>query len=268
MRKGYEIIIVSRKKVLNKFIPSWLLKLFIAIGIITLIIVVSAFYMHYEYIKTERKLRYVMKENKRLKEENAKIVLLERKLEKLSEFRKKVENMLGVQNAPPPFNIEKLASKVSTKNKKVEKVKTNKVKLTSANPIELEIIKAKKANIYTPYGMPVRGYITRGFTASHKGVDIAAQTGTPIIAPANGIVIKVTYNKRFGNLVVISHGDIFKTVYGHLEKVLVKPGDIVKKGDLIGLVGNTGLSTGPHLHYEIWKNGKPVNPMNYLKFLG
>ncbi len=268
MKKGYEIIIVSRKKVINKFIPSWLLKLFIVLGIITTVIVVAAFYTHYEYIKTEKKLRYVMKENKRLKEENAKIVLLERKLERLSEFRKKVENMLGVQNAPPPFNIEKLASKVSKKSPKEQKVKSDRVKLSRANPIEQEIIKAEKANIYTPYGMPVKGYITRGFTASHKAVDIAAQTGTPIIAPANGIVIKVTYNKRFGNLVVISHVDIFKTVYGHLEKVFVKPGDIVKKGDLIGLVGNTGLSTGPHLHYEIWKNGKPINPMNYLKFPG
>ncbi len=268
MKKGYEIIIVSRKKVINKFIPSWLFKLFIAIGIVTAIIVVSAFYTHYEYVKTERKLRYVMKENRRLKAENAKIVLLEKKLEKLSEFRKKVENMLGVQNAPPPFNIEKLASKVSAKNKSERKTKAKKVKLAGTNPIEQEIIKAEKANVYTPYGMPVKGYITRGFTASHKAVDIAAQTGTPIIAPANGIVIKVTYNKRFGNLVVISHGDIFKTVYGHLEKVFVKPGDIVKKGDLIGLVGNTGLSTGPHLHYEIWKNGKPVNPMKYLKFPG
>lgn len=263
MKKGYEIIIVSKNKVINRFIPSWLMKLFIVTGIVILIIVGAAFYTHYRYVKTERRLHALINENKRLREENEKVVVLEKKLEELSQFRKKVENMLGVHNAPPPFDIEKLASKINSKpSKKAQKANTVDVKAT--NPVEQEIIKAEKANVYTPYGMPVKGYITRGFTASHRGVDIAAQTGTPIISPANGIVVKVTYSKRFGNMVVISHGDIYKTVYGHLSKVLVKPGDIVKKGDLIGLVGNTGLSTGPHLHYEIWKNGKPVNPINYL----
>ena len=263
MKKGYEIIIVSRNKVINRFIPSWLMKLFIVLGIIILIVIGTAFYTHYRYIKTEHRLHALIDENMRLKKENEKVVELEKKLEELSKFRKKVENMLGVQSAPPPFDIEKLASEVNSKPAK-KREKVNKTTVRASNPVEEEILKAEKANIYTPYGMPVKGYISRGFTASHRGVDIAAQTGTPIISPANGIVVKVTYNKRFGNLVVISHGDIYKTVYGHLSKVLVKPGDVVKKGDLIGFVGNTGLSTGPHLHYEIWKNGKPVNPINYL----
>ncbi len=266
MKEGYEIIIVTKRKVINKFVPLWLFKFFVFLSVLTAFVVAGAVFVHYRYIKTEKRLHSVLRENQRLRKENEKIVALEKKLEEMAEFRKKVENMLGVQNAPPPFDVEKLASRVSNKSGKAS-VKTRST-IKASEPIEKEIEKAEKANIYTPYGMPVKGVITRGFTASHRAVDIAAQTGTPIIAPANGIVVKVTFNKRFGNLVVISHGDIYKTVYGHLEKVFVKPGDIVKKGDLIGLVGNTGLSTGPHLHYEIWKNGRPVNPLNYISFPG
>ncbi len=266
MKEGYEIIIVTKKRVINKFIPTWLFKFFVFTGILTASIVAGAIFVHYRYIKTERRLQTVMAENRRLKKENEKIVVLEKKLREMSEFRKKVENMLGVQNAPPPFDVEKLASQVETRGSRNPVKRESRIK--ASGPIEKEIEKAERENIYTPYGMPVKGILTRGYTASHRAVDIAAQTGTPVISPANGIVVKVTYNKRFGNLVVVSHGDIYRTVYGHLEKVFVKPGDIVKKGDLIGLVGNTGLSTGPHLHYEIWKNGRPVNPLNYISFPG
>jgi murein DD-endopeptidase MepM/ murein hydrolase activator NlpD len=98
----------------------------------------------------------------------------------------------------------------------------------------------------------------------HTGMDFTSPVGTEIHATGNGVVNKVEYDGRgYGNNVIISHGFGYQTLYGHMSKILVRPGQKVSRGDLIGYVGNTGTSTGPHLHYEVLKGGKPVNPVNY-----
>jgi murein DD-endopeptidase MepM/ murein hydrolase activator NlpD len=99
----------------------------------------------------------------------------------------------------------------------------------------------------------------------HEGLDFAAPKGTKVYATGDGIVEKVEFNGRgFGNFIVINHGFGYETLYGHLSKQLVRPGQKVKRGSVIGLVGSTGLSTAPHLHYEVVKGGKKVNPINYF----
>jgi len=98
----------------------------------------------------------------------------------------------------------------------------------------------------------------------HTGVDITAPRGTPVYATADGVVSgKQTY-EGYGISVLINHGFSYETIYAHLSKKTVRPGQKVKRGELIGYVGNTGLSIGPHLHYEVWKNGTPVNPVFYF----
>jgi murein DD-endopeptidase MepM/ murein hydrolase activator NlpD len=98
----------------------------------------------------------------------------------------------------------------------------------------------------------------------HTGVDITAPRGTPVYATADGIVSgKQTY-EGYGISVLVNHGYSYETLYAHLSKKTVKPGQRVKRGELIGYVGNTGLSIGPHLHYEVWKYGNPVNPVFYF----
>ena len=98
----------------------------------------------------------------------------------------------------------------------------------------------------------------------HTGVDITAPRGTPVYATADGIVSQQHAAVGYGTYVVIDHGFSYKTLYGHLSRKIVKPGQKVKRGELIGYVGNTGLSIGPHLHYEVWKNGIPVNPVQFF----
>lgn len=98
----------------------------------------------------------------------------------------------------------------------------------------------------------------------HKGIDLIAQRGRTVYAPSKGKVLRTRYSLSFGNVVEIDHGFNITTLYGHLSKILVKPGDIVNMGDTIGLVGSTGLSSGAHLHYEVHKNGVPVDPQNYI----
>ena len=111
------------------------------------------------------------------------------------------------------------------------------------------------------------GYRISPFTGRrefHKGFDIANRKGTPIIATANGTVTFASKKGAYGNTVVIDHGHGMVTRYAHTQKILVKRNDKVKRGDTIALVGSTGRSTGPHVHYEVHLNGIPVNPEKYI----
>jgi len=94
----------------------------------------------------------------------------------------------------------------------------------------------------------------------HKGVDIKAKTGTPIRCPANGVVLLATPFKAHGGTVMINHGQGVQTIFLHMSKIFVKPGATVKKGQIIGHVGSTGLSTAPHLHWQVFVHGVPVDP--------
>ncbi|MEW6325010.1 MAG: M23 family metallopeptidase [Nitrospirota bacterium] len=126
----------------------------------------------------------------------------------------------------------------------------------------------------TPSIRPVRGWLSSGFgkrlspftgaMVTHKGIDLATYMGTPIVSPADGRVETVANDSGLGQLVVVNHGYGVKTVYGHLSKAHVRPGQKVRRGDVIAAVGNTGLSTGSHLHYEVHVNGRAVDPLRYI----
>jgi len=126
----------------------------------------------------------------------------------------------------------------------------------------------------TPTIVPAAGVLTAGFGARpdpftgqrefHTGIDISTPTGNRIFAPANGTVVKVAWENGYGRVVQIAHGYGISTLYGHLEAARVVEGQHVKRGDLIALVGTTGRSTGPHLHYEVHQDGRPINPLDYV----
>jgi murein DD-endopeptidase MepM/ murein hydrolase activator NlpD len=126
----------------------------------------------------------------------------------------------------------------------------------------------------TPSIWPTRGWVTSSFgfrkspftglREKHKGWDIATRNGAPVRATADGVVVVEGREYGYGNLVEIDHGYGLITRYAHNSKHLVKVGDKVKRGQVVTLVGNTGRSTGPHLHYEVLLNGVPVNPKNYI----
>lgn len=132
----------------------------------------------------------------------------------------------------------------------------------------------KNLMAHTPAIRPVEGWITSGFgyrqspftgkKEFHKGIDFANRTGTKILAPADGVVSFVGPRGFYGQLMVIDHGHGVTTRYAHLDKALLKQGDRVVRGETIAQMGNTGRSTGPHLHYEVRLNGVPVNPSKYI----
>lgn len=139
-----------------------------------------------------------------------------------------------------------------------------------------EFLQAQKSVLLSiPSLWPVYGRITSSFgevrfspssggTRPHMGIDISAPTGTPIVAPADGVVLSAGREAEYGLLICVDHGHGFTTMYGHLKEIRVKPGDRVKTGQLLGTVGTTGNTTGPHLHYEVRIHGRPANPFSYL----
>ena len=112
------------------------------------------------------------------------------------------------------------------------------------------------------------GYLTDPFykvAKFHQGMDFTAPVGTPVHATGDGIVVKVERERGgYGNNILISHGFSYETLYAHLSKINIQRGQVIKRGQVIGLVGNTGKSTAPHLHYEVHKSGAPINPINYF----
>ncbi|MBO9621747.1 MAG: M23 family metallopeptidase [Sphingomonas sp.] len=119
---------------------------------------------------------------------------------------------------------------------------------------------AMPANGRFSSGFGMRRHPILGFTRMHKGVDIAAPWGSPVFAASDGVVQFAGRSSGYGNFIKLSHGGPYGTGYGHLSRILVRSGQHVRRGQQIGAVGNTGLSTGPHLHYELYKNGAAVNP--------
>jgi len=127
---------------------------------------------------------------------------------------------------------------------------------------------------HTPSIKPCAGYYSSGFgmrrdpftgrRVMHYGLDIVNRSGTPVYATADGKVIENTYTSGLGRVLIIDHGYGYRTVYGHLRRTFVRKGQKVKRWQKIAEMGNSGRSTGPHLHYEVWHNGRPVNPLNYI----
>jgi len=137
------------------------------------------------------------------------------------------------------------------------------------------IIPAPRAGVSVPSSVPLvgfrmsssygmRNHPVLGQRRQHNGVDLAASSGTPVYATADGMIGKAQYWGSYGNYVQIEHGGALQTRYGHLSSYTVRMGDMVHKGDLIGYVGSTGRSTGPHLHYEVRVQGQPVDPRPYM----
>jgi murein DD-endopeptidase MepM/ murein hydrolase activator NlpD len=180
----------------------------------------------------------------------------------------------GPSDAPPALDSE--ISRLAYRDE-VEVDRLNRMARFELDKMEevVEALSGKKRKLdHTPSIRPTRGWISRGignkrnpFTGTvqfHAGVDIANHRGTPVVATANGTVAKAGRNGGMGRMISINHGFGYVTRYGHLDKILVKRGAKVKRGDVIGLMGSTGKSTGPHLHYEVTKNRKAQNPLKFV----
>jgi murein DD-endopeptidase MepM/ murein hydrolase activator NlpD len=207
---------------------------------------------------------------------------LDKEIKELRNMELKVHGLLGlksevlrVQRDENQLLIEDNEfypeSKIADIDELIDKVRDEKERF---GYIYQKLTQKKDFLDHTPSVYPVNGYISRGFGIEpdpftgemglHPGLDIVADLGTPVIATAKGKVSFVGWQKGLGKLVTVDHGNGYKSSYGHLSVILVQSHQEVERGEIIGRVGNTGYSTGPHLHYEIYLKGRLVNPQPYL----
>ena len=278
-------------------IPQALLYCFFLISLVGILSLVWSF-REYQEIKTQvPRLALLKKENKLQKLQLAnlahKVDLINGKLVELQKFDRKLRVMVNLEISEdnsqflgiggsdptvlnPDYTIEKAHQKL---------IRLLHQSLDNLNT-EITVQKLEKAELYqflgnqksmlasTPSIWPVKGWVSSGFgnrtspftneKEFHKGLDISAKMNTPVIAPADGVVSAVGKTYGYGKNLHIKHGHGIKTSYGHLQKSLVKKGQYVKRGQIIALVGNSGRSTGPHLHYEVYLKGIPLNPLRYI----
>jgi murein DD-endopeptidase MepM/ murein hydrolase activator NlpD len=233
------------------------------------------------YGKITSKLIFVsniIKENAELKEKAKKMDVLINEVEQIKELEKKLKlltkNYNGDQHREFKFGGNRdLKKETSLAEKEIDEFVQNIKLQRNMNYINLKdnLKKRRKILVSAPNILPIDGWISRDFQEhsdktrkSHLGIDIAAAYNSAIKASGPGIVTFAGWKKDFGNLVEIDHGYGFVSRYGHCSKVIVKKGDMVERSQTIAFIGSSGRSSAPHLHFEILKDGKKVNPVIFI----
>ncbi|MDQ3001298.1 MAG: M23 family metallopeptidase [Fibrobacterota bacterium] len=243
----------------------------------------------------EISLQYHHKTNASLKQELTGVLAqqssVETTLDSLGRFEEKIRALYGMNTHDKSFQafgvggrrpdlsgqpygnlVSEQIHNSGLKNRQLQ----SKISFTSSSFKQIEEFVRYRHNLWehTPFILPAKGQITSGFgyrlhpitgeNAKHEGLDISNSKWTPIFATANGIVTTSTQNRNFGNLVVLDHGNGYTTKYGHMTKIMVEKGQLVKRYGLIGYMGDSGRATGIHLHYEVHRDGTPQNPEKYI----
>jgi murein DD-endopeptidase MepM/ murein hydrolase activator NlpD len=284
-------------------LPQRVVKIGVVVSFIVLIgFLGSVFYFSQQYLSlqgSENELVELRRDSKIRKIQVAKFAQqvknFETQMARLERFEKKLRVITALENSPKsveknwgvggPYGLSTNSFKTAMGRGAASMVDRlsngldhldRQAKIQSISFQELDdFFKNQKSFLSsTPSIWPTRGWVTSSFgfrkspftglREKHEGWDIAARSGAPVRATADGVVVVEGREYGYGNLVEVDHGYGIVTRYGHNSKHLVKVGDRVKRGQVVSLVGNTGRSTGPHLHYEILLNGVPVSPKNYI----
>jgi murein DD-endopeptidase MepM/ murein hydrolase activator NlpD len=218
---------------------------------------------------------------------------LERQFSRLKDFDRKIRIITNLERkqetvplmgtgGPSPSDIRDKLEREKDETSLIRQMKSDIERLQSEaisreeslSELEKLLLGNKEMLDHTPSIWPTNGWVTSGFgfrihpftglTQMHEGLDISNRVGNIVIAPADGIISDIANDSLLGEILVISHGFAMTTRYGHLNKILVKLGQKVKRGEKIAEIGMSGKATGPHLHYEVRLDGIPVNPMRYI----
>lgn len=163
-------------------------------------------------------------------------------------------------------NLDKLRKKLYIQSKSYDQISdllTEKEKMWASRPAIQPINNKELTRLHTTFGRRYHPILKRW--KEHEGLDFTAPTGTPVYATGDGVVTASYRSTTYGNVLFVNHGYGYQTIYAHLVKYIVVRGEKVKRGQVIGYVGNTGRSQAPHLHYEVLYNYKPINPINFFQ---
>ncbi len=236
-------------------------------------------------VRKNREVTSLVAENQdlrgRTKSLNAKLESLEKVLAEFEERTRRLSIVAGLSGSPDPGTggvggLTALPTDDARHTEAVLEEASRRGLLLSGQLGEVESRLTLQADqlALTPTLAPALGVLTAGFGLRadpftgrpdfHAGIDVSSPKGSRIVAPASGTVVRVGWDRGYGRVVEIAHGFGIRTLYAHLEAPRVTEGQRIRRGDLVGLVGSTGRSTGPHLHYEVQVAGKPVNPLDYV----
>ena len=187
------------------------------------------------------------------------------------------ERQLGIGGPTSPSFAEMSESQQEAYGTEVEVdrlLRVSRFELEKFGEVEKELRGLKDRLDHTPSIWPTKGWNSRGYGMKydpftgykqfHRGIDVANRTGTAIIAAADGKIRSAGRAGGMGKMIVVDHGYGFVSRYAHLSEIATQRGTRIKRGDVIGYMGSTGYSTGPHLHYEVWRNGKALNPRDFI----
>ncbi|MDD4050328.1 MAG: M23 family metallopeptidase [candidate division Zixibacteria bacterium] len=234
--------------------PFWMYRTALVLAV--LMALAPIFYVagHLGVLVLTREIGRLRDENESLRKYQDKIVALEQSLADTRHLMSQVAELAGLDST--------LLAQMYGDDKRM---------VTTAAPSTGRLTTAPRAGSPTstlPRGLPAAGWISRSFSDSpgrqHDGLDIALSEGTPVVSTAAGIVTFAGVDSVFGEMVVVQDNDSIETVYGHNSKLLVRPGDTIFGGQRVALSGNTGISTAPHLHYEIRINKAAADPTPFL----
>ncbi len=251
---------------LHKFVKKAFLYAGLFLLVLGFIAIVTILYLDYHIDTMQHKKDLIEHANESLKKKNElfkemmqatnqSLLAKKKELNKLSDSLAEIETLIGLK----PIGDESLRERVSIAKLNSSQRATLLQLIPSGSPVEYHGITSKFGYRIHPISLK------REF---HRGLDMKAKSNTPVYATADGIVEWSGYHKSsgFGNLVILEHTYGFKSYYGHLNKVVVKSGQFVKKGDLIAYSGNTGMSNGPHLHYEVRFIHRVLNPFYFINW--
>jgi len=259
------IIPEGGEKVFSRNISTRLFKLILVLASIWFIFLVCVTVIYTRLSVQASKSAMLQDENQKLREYFTRVIDIEQSFKRNQELTARLAQMAGVDlesmTSQPKINFDSLNS---TSNGSIQNRAIATENESTMTPEQL-------LQSHIPHGRPLYGWITKPFSAAddskggkHTGIDFAVKDGTAVSATASGVVSFSGWDEYLGNLVVIDHGNGYLTSYGHNREILVKKGEKVTRGEVISLSGNTGRSTAPHLHYEIMKNGVPIDPAPYL----
>jgi murein DD-endopeptidase MepM/ murein hydrolase activator NlpD len=218
-------------------------------------------------------------ENRELKSRNAIIESIYREFREIKVMEEKIKKAFGqtlgldgkiqesIGNKASATVVNQPEMQGSSSISEMQQADANKQPLVVLSPARERIVRPENMPIH----LPVDGFITARFRKGgwfigrrHHGIDVAAPLGAPIRAAGSGTVVLADWTPDFGNMVILSHGDGYFSYYGHAMQLLVEQGTAVRKGQTIALLGNSGISSAPHLHFEIWQDNNPIDPEQVL----
>lgn len=252
----------SRTKTLSIRVPFVGIALSVVMFLVGTVYIGAVSVRTIEYYSMRERLSYVTDQFVELKTTMYSLKLAENEFRKLFALKSKTEVLEQADFSDTgSLDMELLRKQISDS-------------MESVIDIKKYIAEQKDLYLATPFGFPAPGRISSGYgyrehpksgeEKFHSGLDISVPLGTPVKATADGIVSFAGWTPGGGNTVVVEHGHGFSTAFAHNRKTLVRVGQRVARGDSIALSGSTGISTGPHIHYEVWRDGRHVNPNTYL----